>query len=206
ATDRGHSAWITSPIARGWVHRLRSEGQAVIVGGNTVRRDNPQLTSHGTREHNPLRVVLSRSLDLPRKAQLWDQHEAKTLVITTKEAARPMRLHLEKLGVEVLALEQLTPIAVMSTLQQRDCLQVLWECGGTLAAPAITQGCVQKVHSFIAPKLIGGHQAPSPVGTLGLTDMTQALSIANLQCQAIGPDWLFTGYLNDGDDSAQNNT
>jgi len=205
ATDCGHSAWITSPIARGWVHRLRSECQAVIVGGNTVRQDNPQLTSHGVRDQNPLRVVLSRSLNLPLQAQIWDQSEAKTLVITEKNCDSQMPLQLEKLGVEVLVLGQLTPIAVMEELYKRDCLQVLWECGGILVAPAIAQGCVQKVHGFIAPKIIGGVQAPSPVGDLGFTQMTEALRLKNLHCQAIGPDWLFTGYLDGGDDSDRNN-
>ncbi|MFN9173279.1 MAG: bifunctional diaminohydroxyphosphoribosylaminopyrimidine deaminase/5-amino-6-(5-phosphoribosylamino)uracil reductase RibD [Synechocystis sp.] len=201
ATDQGHSAWITSPIARGWVHQLRSECQAVIVGGNTMRRDNPQLTSHGVSDHNPLRVVLSRSLDLPLQAQLWEQREAKTLVVTEKKGDQNIQLQLDKLGVEVLVLEKLTPIAVMNELYRRECLQVLWECGGILAAPAIAQGCVQKIHGFIAPKIIGGQYAPSPVGNLGFTQMTEALMLKNLHCQSIGSDWLFTGYLNDGDDS-----
>ncbi|MEB3228824.1 MAG: bifunctional diaminohydroxyphosphoribosylaminopyrimidine deaminase/5-amino-6-(5-phosphoribosylamino)uracil reductase RibD [Synechocystis sp.] len=205
ATEQSHSAWITSPIARGWVHQLRSEGQAVIVGGNTMRRDNPQLTSHGVSDHNPLRVVLSRSLALPLQAQLWDQREAKTLVITEPNQNPHIQLQLDALGVEVIVLETVTPIAVMNELYKRDCLQVLWECGGTLAAPAIAQGCVQKVHGFIAPKIIGGRHAPSPIGPLGLTQMTQALTLNNTQCQAIGPDWLFTGYLNGDDDSVLNN-
>lgn len=207
ATDTGHSAWITSPIARGWVHRLRSECGAVIVGGNTVRQDNPQLTSHGQGDRNPLRVVLSRSLDLPLQAQLWDQSQAKTVVFTETQGDRQCREHLESLGVEVVVLERLTPIAVMDELYQRGCLQVLWECGGRLAAAAIAQGCVQKVHAFIAPKIIGGSQAPSPIGNLGLTAMGDALKLVNLHTQAIGPDWLITGYLDGdvGDDSDRNN-
>ncbi len=207
ATTQGHSSWITSPPARHWVHQLRSHCQAVIIGGNTVRRDNPLLTTHGVGDYNPLRVVLSRSLALPMEAKLWDQNLAKTLVVTEKICDQNNRKHLEKLGVEVLVLEQLTPIAVMDELYQRDCLQVLWECGGTLGAPAIKSGAVQKIHAFLAPKIIGGEQAPGPVGNLGFSQMTQALNLTNLQCQAIGPDWLFTGYLagNPGDDNAQSN-
>jgi diaminohydroxyphosphoribosylaminopyrimidine deaminase/5-amino-6-(5-phosphoribosylamino)uracil reductase len=97
--------------------------------------------------------------------------------------------------MEVLLLEQLTPIAVMEELFKRNCLQVLWECGGRLAAQAIAMGTVQKVPAFLAPKIIGGEQTPCPVGELGFTAMTQALNLKNLQCQAIGLDWLFTGYL-----------
>ena len=66
--------------ARAWVHQLRAGCDAVIVGGGTVRADNPLLTSRGRRSPEPLRVVLSRSLDLPSQAQLWDTSLAPTLL------------------------------------------------------------------------------------------------------------------------------
>ncbi|MFO5527864.1 MAG: bifunctional diaminohydroxyphosphoribosylaminopyrimidine deaminase/5-amino-6-(5-phosphoribosylamino)uracil reductase RibD, partial [Cuspidothrix sp.] len=72
ATTGGHSAWVTNQDARTEVHRLRAACDAVIVGGNTVRQDNPYLTSHQVEVHNPLRVVMSRSLNLPEQARLWD--------------------------------------------------------------------------------------------------------------------------------------
>eukprot|EP00882_Tetradesmus_deserticola_P022619 GHRQ01024550.1.p1 GENE.GHRQ01024550.1~~GHRQ01024550.1.p1 ORF type:complete len:188 (-),score=35.14 GHRQ01024550.1:314-877(-) len=59
----------------------------------------------------------------------------------------------------------------------RACLQVLWECGGTLAAPAIASGVIHKVLAFIAPKIIGGERAPTPVGELGNVEMTQSVSL-----------------------------
>ena len=71
ATTSGHSAWITNQQARQEVHQLRSACDAIIVGGNTVRRDNPHLTSRMAEAANPLRVVLSRTLDLPTEAYLW---------------------------------------------------------------------------------------------------------------------------------------
>ncbi|MEM1310723.1 MAG: bifunctional diaminohydroxyphosphoribosylaminopyrimidine deaminase/5-amino-6-(5-phosphoribosylamino)uracil reductase RibD, partial [Cyanobacteria bacterium P01_H01_bin.153] len=80
ATSSGHSAWVTSPDARVWVHRLRDTCDAVIVGGETVRRDNPRLTTHGQGDRNPVRVVMSRQLNLPTQANLWDVNQAKTLV------------------------------------------------------------------------------------------------------------------------------
>ncbi|MBE9240987.1 bifunctional diaminohydroxyphosphoribosylaminopyrimidine deaminase/5-amino-6-(5-phosphoribosylamino)uracil reductase RibD [Synechocystis salina] len=207
ATAQGHSSWVTSRAARHWVHQLRSQCQAVIIGGNTVRRDNPLLTTHGLSDQNPWRVVLSRTLDLPLEAQLWHQEIAKTLVVTTKNCDHNMLSHLEKLGIETLILDPLTPLAVMTELYQRDCLQVLWECGGILAAEAIAMGTVQKVHAFLAPKIIGGGMAPTPVGELGFQRMTEALNLTNLHCQAIGPDWLFTGYLaaNADDGNGQSN-
>ncbi len=190
-------AWcqVTSPTARQWVHQLRGQCQAVIVGGNTVRQDNPHLTTHGQGDRQPLRVVMSRSLALPKAAYLWDQTVAKTLVFTQAGADLSQQNHLQQLGVQVVVLEKLSPLAVMQTLNQWDCLQVLWECGGQLAAVAIAEGTIQKIHGFIAPKIIGGHSAPSPVGDLGLTQMTQALPVESMTCQAISSDWLFTGYL-----------
>ena len=80
ALANGVSQWISGPLARSWVHALRAGCDAVIVGGGTVRADNPLLTSRGQRDPEPLRVVLSRSLVLPELAQLWDQTFAPTLV------------------------------------------------------------------------------------------------------------------------------
>lgn len=197
ATTTGQSAWITSPPARAWVHQLRSTCDAVIVGGNTVRKDDPLLTSHG-QGHNPLRVVMSRSLDLPLAAQLWQTSVVPTLILTGQTASGSMVRQLEQQGVEVLPLPELTPAAAMQVLYQRNCLSVLWECGGTLAAQAIADGAVQKVFAFIAPKIIGGgSQAPSPIGDLGITQMSQAFVLEHLSVQTIGPDYLITGYLPD---------
>lgn len=195
AATTGHSAWVTSPEARSWVHRLRSSCDAVIVGGNTVRRDNPLLTHHGQGNHNPLRVVMSRLLDLPAQAQLWQTQEVPTLVLTTVEANLSMRQVLEQQGVEVITLPNLTPAQAMQVLYERGYLSVLWECGGTLAAKAIADGAVQKILAFIAPKIIGGASAPSPVGDLGFTQMSQALVLKDMQWQPVGADLLLTGYL-----------
>jgi diaminohydroxyphosphoribosylaminopyrimidine deaminase / 5-amino-6-(5-phosphoribosylamino)uracil reductase len=197
AASSGHSAWVTSPAARTWVHRLRAECDAVIVGGNTVRRDNPLLTSHG-QGHNPLRVVMSRRLDLPIQAQLWQSDaptDAPTLVLTEAEADPAVRQHLEQRGVEVMSLPVLTPASVMQQLYERGCLCALWECGGTLAASAIADGSVQKILAFVAPKIIGGVGAASPVGELGLTQMTAALALAQMRWEPVGADLLIEAYL-----------
>jgi diaminohydroxyphosphoribosylaminopyrimidine deaminase / 5-amino-6-(5-phosphoribosylamino)uracil reductase len=74
-------------------------------------------------------------------------------------------------------------------------MSVLWECGGTLAAKAIADGSVQKILAFIAPKLIGGQTAPSPVGELGLAQMTAALELERVTWRSIGDDLLVEGYL-----------
>ncbi|MBE9066606.1 bifunctional diaminohydroxyphosphoribosylaminopyrimidine deaminase/5-amino-6-(5-phosphoribosylamino)uracil reductase RibD [Leptolyngbya cf. ectocarpi LEGE 11479] len=191
ATDTGHSAWVTSPASRRRVHQLRSQCDAVVVGGNTVRQDNPQLTSHGVSHHNPLRVVMSRGLDLPTSANLWQTETAPTVVFT--EACTPpssLPSH-----VEVVSLPKLTPQAVLDNLYQRGLSTVLWECGGTLAAAALRQQVIQKIWAFVAPKLVGGSQAPTPIGDMGVTEMSAALALRDTELEKIGPDWLIQGYL-----------
>lgn len=196
ATTSGHSAWITDQTARNLVYQLRSACDAVIVGGNTVRQDNPQLTSHQAEAHNPLRVVMSRTLDLPHEAHIWETDEATTLVMTEKGAANfELQQLLLKKGVEVVELTSLTPVQAMIYLYNRGLLSVLWECGGTLAARAIAEGAVQKILAFIAPKIIGGSHAPSPVGELGFMTMTEALSLERVRWQTVGSDCLLEGYL-----------
>lgn len=195
AASSGHSAWVTGTEARARVHQLRSGCDAVIVGGNTVRRDNPRLTTHGQSHHNPLRVVMSRQLHLPQEAHLWDTQTAKTLVFTETAAPADRQARLRDQGVDVILLDSLTPANVMTTLGDRGCLSVLWECGGTLAARAIAEGAIQKVWAFIAPKIIGGRTAPSPVGDLFLEQMTDAIDLEITSMQSIGADILVEGYL-----------
>ncbi|MBD2292847.1 bifunctional diaminohydroxyphosphoribosylaminopyrimidine deaminase/5-amino-6-(5-phosphoribosylamino)uracil reductase RibD [Anabaena sphaerica FACHB-251] len=195
ATSSGHSAWITNPDARSQVHQLRAACDAVIVGGNTVRQDNPYLTSHQQEGHNPLRVVMSRSLNLPENARLWDVAEAPTLVLTEVGSSPDFQKMLLNKGVEVVEFPLLTPDHVMARLYERGFCSVLWECGGTLAASAIAQNAVQKILAFIAPKIIGGSHAPTPVGDLGFTSMTEALPLERVHWRVVGSDCLVEGYF-----------
>lgn len=195
ATISGHSTWVTGKEARTQVHQLRAACDAVIVGGNTVRLDNPYLTSHQPDAHNPLRVVMSRTLNLPWDAHLWQTNEAPTLVLTEVGAHPDMQQLLVKKGVEVVELTPLTPAKVMEYLYDRQLSCVLWECGGTLAASAIADGAVQKVLAFIAPKIVGGKVAPSPVGDLGLATMTDALALERVSWRQLGSDYVVEGYL-----------
>lgn len=195
ATTSGHSAWVTNQDARSEVHQLRAACDAIIVGGNTVRQDNPYLTSHQVGAHNPLRVVMSRHLNLPEDARLWQTGEASTLVLTETGSSPEFQKFLLQQGVEVLELPSLTPDLVMAHLYERGFCSVLWECGGTLAASAIAQGAVQKILAFIAPKIIGGTHAPTPVGDLGLTTMTEALALERVRWRVVGSDCLLEGYL-----------
>ncbi|HBE20855.1 MAG TPA: bifunctional diaminohydroxyphosphoribosylaminopyrimidine deaminase/5-amino-6-(5-phosphoribosylamino)uracil reductase RibD [Cyanobacteria bacterium UBA11149] len=195
ATISGHSTWVTGKESRAYVHQLRAACDAVIVGGNTLRLDNPHLTSHHPDAHNPLRVVMTRTLNLPLNAHLWQTSDAPTLVLTENEAHPDLQEQLLNKGVEVVQLKPLTPARAMAYLYERQLSMVLWECGGTLSARAIADGAIQKVLAFIAPKIVGGESAPSPVGDLGLATMTDALTLERVTWHQLGSDYVVEGYL-----------
>ena len=193
ATDAGHSAWVSGPESRALVHLWRSRCDAVVVGGNTVRRDNPRLTSHHRDRRNPLRVVMTRSLDLPEEANLWDTAIAPTLVLTETGARPDFQQRLRDRGVEVVARSPLTPATATAYFYERGLRCIFWECGGTLAARAIADGAIQKVMAFLAPKIVGGSQ--TPVASLGLARMDAALPLYDVSARRVGEDWAIEGYL-----------
>lgn len=195
SASSGHASWISSKKSRTRVFEMRGRSDAVIVGGNTVRRDNPRLTVRHGGDHLPRRIVLSQTLDLPEEANLWDVSEVPTLVATQRGARRNFQKLLASKGVEVVEFDILDPRDVMEYLYDRGYLSILWECGGTLAASAISSGVIHKVHAFVAPKIIGGKNAPSPVGELGMVEMTQALELIDVSYEQIGPDILVSGFL-----------
>ncbi|KAL8544694.1 hypothetical protein ACS0TY_005067 [Phlomoides rotata] len=195
AASSGHASWISSKKSRTRVFELRGRSDAVIVGGNTVRRDNPRLTARHGGGHVPQRIVMSTSLDLPEVANLWDVTEVPTMVATQRGAKRSFQKFLASKGVEVVEFEILNPKVVVDYLYDRGCLSILWECGGTLAASAISSGVIHKVHAFVAPKIIGGKNAPSPVGELGMVEMTQALELIDVNYEQVAPDMLVSGFL-----------
>ncbi|MGK7933301.1 MAG: bifunctional diaminohydroxyphosphoribosylaminopyrimidine deaminase/5-amino-6-(5-phosphoribosylamino)uracil reductase RibD [Microcystaceae cyanobacterium] len=195
ASTTGHSAWVTGEKARHRVHQVRAACDAVIVGGNTVRLDNPHLTTHKVSDRNPLRVILSPSFNLPSQANLWHTETANTLIFTQLNPNLVLKQQLSDQGVEIIELDNITPLTVMKCLYERGLSSVLWECGGKLAAKAITNGVIQKVMAFIAPKIIGGDNAPSPIGDLNLTEMTDAFTLKQANLQLIDQDWLIEGYL-----------
>lgn len=195
ATKTGHSQWITGTSARNFVHHLRAGCDGVIVGGNTVRKDNPRLTTHGVADHNPLRIVMTRSLDLPLDSHLWQVDQANTVIFTIPQGNSTIKPQLIDKGVEIVEIENLSSRLVMENLYNRGFCSVLWECGGNLASQAIASGEIQKIYAFIAPKIIGGQSGFNPIGDLGIIKMNEALSLKNMQMKEINGDILIEGYL-----------
>lgn len=195
AATSGHASWISSKKSRSRVFELRGRSDAVIVGGNTVRKDNPRLTVRDGGGHYPLRIVMSQTLDLPEVANVWDVIDVPTIVATQRGARKSFQKFLASKGVEVVEFDILNPKDVMEYFYDRGYLSILWECGGTLSASAISSGVIHKVYAFVAPKIIGGKNAPSPVGELGMVEMTQALELIDVCYEQIGPDILISGFL-----------
>jgi len=226
ALPNGQSQWISGAEARAWVHQLRAGCDAVIVGGGTLRADDPLLTSRGRRDPEPIRVVMSRTLDLPPQARLWDTTMAPTLVAHGPEAPQERREAFDRLaaaardgvqpgaagreatypwaegactpellasqsGPQRLELPSCEPAALMEALAARGCNRVLWECGPELAAAALRQGCVQELAAVIAPKLLGGQAARTPLGDLGQESLDQAQPWRELERTNLGGDWLW---------------
>jgi len=196
ATSTGHSSWVTGAEARERVFRERKRSDAVVVGGQTVRRDDPRLTTREADGFQPARVVLSRSLNLPEEAKLWNVAAAPTIVLTVKGRRPDFQSRLRAKGVDVVEFDDLTPLAAARYMYARGYLRCFWECGGSLAAPALSAGVFHSVMAFVAPKLIGGGaDAPTPIGDLGIQAMHDALPLSGVALEVCGRDILMRGYV-----------
>ncbi len=192
ATRTGESRWITGEQARNHGHQLRHIHDAILVGVNTVIKDDPQLTTRieGDRDaRQPLRVVLDSHLRTPRTARVLGE---RTLIATTSAGDMDC--------AEVLKLppgpDGRVPIeALLDQLGQRGILSLLVEGGAQTHAAFLAAGLVNKVYAYIAPKLIGGSEAPSPVGGVGIGHLNDALRLRDTEVVTLGDDILFSGYV-----------
>ncbi len=183
----GCSKWITNVSARDAVHQIRSKCDAVIVGGATVRIDDPLLTSRGKSNVEPLRVVFSRSLDLPNSAKLWDTQIAKTIVAYGPEGNESFFSDLPD-GPEKLRLNSNDPSELLDSLAKKGCNKILWECGPLLATSAIKANCVQELVVFVAPKLLGGKSSMTPLSSFGFESIDSTYKLQHSFLELKGED------------------
>ena len=194
AASGGDAKWITSEKSREYVHRLRNRVDAVLVGIGTILADDPQLTVRLPGNRNvtdPVRVLLDSRLRLPVAAKVA---RPGTLLLTTDGADSIQRNALEACGVEIIELpadesNRVDVTAAARTLAERGLLDILLESGGTLAAAFYQARRINRALFFIAPKIIGGANAPTPVDGEGLAPrMAEALQLGILRVRRFGAD------------------
>ena len=203
ATASGESQWITSEASRQRGHEVRDTVDAILVGRGTVANDNPALTTRlQDREgQDPIRIVLDSHGRTPPAARIFNtESDADVIVAVTPEAPSENVDALEKVGAEVLTLPAMHSKvcfkSLMEILGKREITSVLIEGGSEINASAFAAGIVDKVMCFVAPKLIGGQNAPGPIGGAGIRSLTE---VVNLQRISVTPmpehDLLIEGYL-----------
>lgn len=204
ATASGESQWITSEGARQRGHEIRDTVDAILVGSGTVVRDNPALTTRlQDREgQDATRIVLDSYGRTSTDARIFNPESgAGVIIAVTPNAPTENVSALERAGAEVITV----PAAhgrvcfkrLMEILAEREITSVLVEGGGEINAAAIAAGVVDKMMCFIAPKLIGGRDAPGPIGGEGISSLSD---VPRLQRVSITPisdsdDFLIEGYL-----------
>ena len=190
----GSSKWITNEEARDKVHQIRSRCDAVIIGGGTLRADDPILTSRGKSQFEPLRVVFSRTLDLPKSANLWNTKIAKTLIAYGPEGNEDFFSDFSD-GPEKLSLKSNDPSELLASLGERGCNKILWECGPLLATSAIESNCVQEIVVFVAPKLLGGKSAMTPLNNFGFESINSTYKLQHSLLERKGEDLCWSLYI-----------
>jgi diaminohydroxyphosphoribosylaminopyrimidine deaminase / 5-amino-6-(5-phosphoribosylamino)uracil reductase len=204
AAAGGDSRWVTGEAARLRGHQLRAEAGAVLVGANTVRTDDPQLTPRDLFAQPPriTRVVLDPHLTTSPESRLArSTHEAPVLIFTDETALDGREKDLGALGVEVVATprspEGLDLPYVLDELGRRGIRGVLVEGGGETAARFVGRGLADKLTLFYAPKLLGSEGVPM-IGTLRVTKMAEALKFSVSSVETVGEDVAVTLYPTEG--------
>ena len=200
ATASGDSHWISGERSRRLVHELRNRVDAVLVGAETVRVDDPQLTCRVRGGRDPLRVILDGRLTISPAARVCTQRStAPTLVVTTAESGQGEKKRLlEQQGVEILCLagdQGRVPLRpLLAALGRRGVKHVLIEGGGQVAAAALAEGVVDKVLFFYGPLLLGGESRPM-IGPLGIDRVAAGLKLHTIELGRLGDDVLVTAYV-----------
>ena len=155
ATLTGDSKWISSLESRKLAHILRREATAVLVGVNTVIKDDPQLTvRHVPTERQPIRIVLDPLLKIPLKSKILNTEEAKTIVITSINASEKVEI-LKSKGVDVIQLQDLSIRSILNALYEREIMHLLVEGGAKTLSSFLSEGVFDRISVFIAPKIMG---------------------------------------------------
>lgn len=204
ATNLGEARWISSAKSREYVHKLRQNVDAIMIGIGTVLKDDPLLTVRLPslkKPRQPWRVIVDSNLRIPLRSQIVrTAKHYPTLVATTNSAPLHQIKKLEKANVKVLIIPKdrqgrVNLVALMKKLTKRGILSVLLEGGPTLNASALQEKLVDRFLFLIAPKIIGGAKAPGAIGGQGISKLRDAIPVKNLRVRKLGLDLLVEGEI-----------
>ena len=194
ATSTGESKWITGETARTKVQQTRHQYSAIMVGVETVLADNPMLNARMPNAKQPVRVVCDSQLRTPLDCQLVQTaKEYRTVIATVCEDLQKIEQY-RPLGVEVMVCKARNKrVDLDDLLQKLGEMQIdslLIEGGSSLNFSALESSVVNRVHCYIAPKLVGGKQAKTPIGGEGIDDLSQAVKLKLVSMEMVGEDIL----------------
>jgi diaminohydroxyphosphoribosylaminopyrimidine deaminase/5-amino-6-(5-phosphoribosylamino)uracil reductase len=193
ATAKGDSKWVTGAAARRRVHDMRNRLDAVVVGSETVRADDPELTCRLRGGRHPLRVILDGRLRSPASARVFTRNPERTRLYTLADGAKAERLRQRGVIVRRGGGDRAGSLRdVLRELAREGIKSVLIEGGGVLAAHALRAGLVDRLALFLAPKILGGDARPM-VGAMRLRRMAEALPVADVTVERLGEDVLVQG-------------
>lgn len=196
------SKWVTGEIARDYVHELRHRVSGIMVGVGTVLADDPSLTTrrcHGAGK-DPIRIVVDSFARIPETARMLNQSsDAQTIIAVTEQADAEKLRRLEAMGAIIICVpsrnQRVDLNALMIELGKREIDSILLEGGSELNFAALEAGIVDKLSIFIANKVIGGNSAKTPVGGLGISEMSDAMPLDFSSVRKFGDDLLIEAYV-----------
>ena len=206
ATCSGESQWITNEISRQRSHQLRDITDAILVGAGTVTADNPQLTTRLPKSdvHHPVRIVVDSRGRIPASARLFDPSlPGRTILATTIQHDPGHRATLEQHGVEVWVLPTDTNgrvhlSSLLDEIGRQKLLTLMVEGGSELLGAFFRDGLVDRVWAFIAPLIIGGQEAPGPIGGPGVEKLKQAWRLHQVEIEVLEGDLWIQGDVSLG--------
>ncbi len=213
ATKNGKSRWITGPKARQFVHRLRSSVDGIVVGINTLLKDDPLLNVRlgGENNKNPARIIVDSTGALPLESRVVKSAtDIKTILVTTELAPDNKLKSLKSTGVETIVLPakdgHVDLQAMMRVLGEREISFLVAEGGGILNYSFLSENLIDKIYFFIAPLLIGGKDAPTPLEGEGVAELVDAWKVENIEMKQLDQDLLIIGYPVRGERSVHGNS
>jgi diaminohydroxyphosphoribosylaminopyrimidine deaminase / 5-amino-6-(5-phosphoribosylamino)uracil reductase len=199
ASHTGNSKWITSEKSRLYVHKVRNRVSAIMVGINTLLLDDPSLDVRLKNGQNPKKIIVDSFGNIPLDAKVFSGAPSNVILATTELIDSQKESLLKEKGVTLIKTRSLDGrvnlLEALVNLAQLEIDSVLLEGGGALNASFLEQKLVDKILFFIAPKILGGKTAVTPVEGIGIPNVADALLVKDIKTKTFGSDLLIEGYL-----------